>query len=280
MPRLGDHGYGKSRIRMVKVTRNGDGRHDLRDLTVAIRLEGEFEEAHVRGDNRDVLPTDTMKNTVYALGRQLEIDTIEEFARALAAHFTTDTPVVTRCRVTVREQPWQRIALHGREHAHTFTRGSDALEVAIATAEGDSTRIESGIDDLRLLKTTGSGFEGYPRDRYTTLRETSDRILASAMRVRWTYGLPEISYAECRARARDAMIATFAEHESRSVQHTAYAMGTAVLDRCPEIDLIAFSMPNKHHLLVDLAPFGLDNPNEIFLAIDEPYGLIEAVVRR
>ena len=279
MTQLGENGYGKSRVRLVKVSRR-EGRHELRDLTIAIRLEGEFEDAHVRGDNRDVLPTDTMKNTVYALARQVEIDTIEDFARALATHFLSGSPAVNRARVTVREHGWHRIPVRGRPHPHAFIRGSDEVDLATVTAEGDGARVESGIDQLHVLKTTGSGFEGYPRDRYTTLRETSDRVLATAMRVRWTYGLTEISYAECRAGAREAMLETFAGHESRSVQHTAYAMGEAVLERCPEIDAIAFSLPNKHHLLVDLAPFGLDNPNEIFVATDEPYGLIEAVVRR
>ena len=279
MTRLGENGYGKSRVRLVKVSRR-EGRHELRDLTVSIRLEGEFEEAHVRGDNRDVLPTDTMKNTVYALARQVEIDTIEEFARALATHFLPENPVVSRARVTIREQAWDRISVGGRPHPHAFARSSDEVDVATVTAEGESVRTESGIDELRVLKTTGSGFEGYPRDRYTTLRETSDRVLATAMRVRWTYGLAEISHGEIRPRAREAMLETFAGHDSRSVQHTAYAMGEAVLERCPEIDAVAFSLPNKHHLLVDLTPFGLDNPNEIFVATEEPYGLIEAVVRR
>ena len=279
MTRLGENGYGKSRVRLVKVSRR-DGRHELRDLTVSIRLEGEFEDAHVRGDNRDVLPTDTMKNTVYALARQVEIDTIEEFARALATHFLPENPVVNRARVTIREQAWNRIPVGGRAHPHAFVRGSDEVDVATVTAEGDSARTESGIDELRVLKTTGSGFEGYPRNRYTTLRETSDRVMATAMRVRWTYGLAEISHGEIRARARATMLETFADHDSRSVQHTAYAMGEAVLERCPEIDAIAFSLPNKHHLVVDLTPFGLDTPNEIFVATEEPYGLIEAIVRR
>jgi urate oxidase len=277
--RLAENAYGKARVRLVKVNRR-DGRHELRDLTVSIRVEGEFEEAHVRGDNRDVLPTDTMKNTVYALARQFEIDTIEEFARALATHFLPENPIITRARVTVREQAWHRITVHGRPHPHAFFRGSDETDMATVTAEGDGVRIESGIDELRVLKTTGSGFEGFPRNRYTTLRDTDDRVLATAMRARWTYGLTEISYAEARERARQAIVETFAEHESRSVQHTAYAMGEAVLQRCPEIDAIAFSLPNKHHLIVDLTPFGLDNPNEIFVATDEPYGLIEAIVRR
>ena len=279
MARLGETGYGKSRVRLVKVSRH-DGRHELRDLTVSIRLEGDFDEAHVRGDNRDVIPTDTMKNTVYALARQIEIDAIEDFARALATHFLPDHPVVNRARVTVREQGWHRLGTEARPHPHTFVRGSDEMDVATVTAEGDAVRTESGIDELRVLKSTGSGFEGFPRDRYTTLRETSDRVLATAMRARWTYGLTEISYGEIRSRAREAILETFADHDSRSVQHTAYAMGEAVLERCPEIDAVAFSLPNKHHLLVDLAPFGLDNPNEIFVATEEPYGLIEAVVRR
>ena len=279
MTRLGENAYGKSRVRLVKVSRR-DGRHELRDLTVSIRLEGEFEDAHLRGDNRDVLPTDTMKNTVYALARQTEIDAIEDFARTLATHFLPDNRAVTRSRVSVREHGWYSIPVGGRPHPHAFVRGSDEVDLATVTAEADAVRVESGIDELRVLKTTGSGFEGYPRDRYTTLRETSDRVLATAMRVRWTYGLTEISYSEIRPRAREAILETFAEHESRSVQHTAYAMGEAVLERCPEIDAVAFSLPNKHHLLVDLTPFALDNPNEIFVATEEPYGLIEAIVRR
>lgn len=279
MPRLAENAYGKSRVRLVKVNRR-EGRHELRDLTLSIRLEGEFEEAHVRGDNRDVLPTDTMKNTVYALARQLPIDAIEDFARALATHFLSENPVVSRARVTVHEQAWNRIPTRGRPHPHAFLRVSNEIDVAAVTAGGDGTRVESGIDELRVLKTTASGFEGFARDRYTTLRETSDRVLATAMRVRWTYGLNEISYSEARTRAREAILETFADHESRSVQHTAYAMGEAVLERCPEIDTVAFSLPNKHHLIVDLTPFGLDNPNEIFVATDEPYGLIEAIVRR
>jgi urate oxidase len=221
-----------------------------------------------------------MKNTVYALARQFEIDAIEEFARALATHFLRQNPILTRARATIREQPWNRISVHGRGHPHAFLRGSDETDVATVTAEGDSARIESGIDEIRVLKTTGSAFEGFQRDQFTTLRDTVDRVLATAMRVRWTYGLTEISYAETRERVRQAILETFAEHESRSVQHTAYATGEAVLQRCPEIDAIAFSMPNKHHLIVDLTPFGLDNPNEIFVATDEPYGLIETIVRR
>jgi urate oxidase len=277
--RLGENSYGKSRVRLVKVSRH-ERRHDLRDLTISIRLHGEFEDAHVRGDNRDILPTDTMKNTVYALARQVDIGPIEEFARTLAAHFVTETSAVTRARVTVREHPWRRIALRDRAHPHAFTAAPDVTDFATVTAEPDRARVESGIGNLRVLKTSGSGFEGFPRDRYTTLRETSDRILATTMRMRWTYGSSEISYWQCRARVRDTVLDTFAEHESRSVQHTAYAMGEAVLKRCPEIDAVAFSLPNKHHLLLDLTPFGLDNPNEVFVATQEPYGLIEAVVRR
>ncbi len=279
MTRLGENAYGKSRVRLVKVSRR-EGRHELVDLTVGIRLEGEFEEAHVRGDNRDILPTDTMKNTVYALARQVEINAIEDFARTLATHFLPNNPVVSRARVTVREHAWHRIPVQGRPHPHAYIRGSDEADLATVTADTGGTRVESGIDDLGLLKTTGSAFEGFLRDPYTTLRETSDRVLATAMRVRWTYGVAEISYSECRVRARDAIVETFANHESRSVQHTAYAMGEAVLERCPEIDAIAFSLPNRHHVLIDLAPFGLDNPNEIFVALEEPYGLIEAIVRR
>jgi urate oxidase len=137
----------------------------------------------------------------------------------------------------------------------------------------------AGLEDLVVMKTAKSAFADFPRDRYTTLRETSDRLLATAVRATWRYSRPEVAFGRLWHEVRRVLLATFAEHDSLSVQHTLYAMGEAVLETV-DVEEIHIAMPNLHHLPVDLSPFGLENRNEIFVATAEPYGLIEATVRR
>ncbi|MEJ7811475.1 MAG: factor-independent urate hydroxylase [Gemmatimonadaceae bacterium] len=275
--------YGKERVRLVKVTRHHD-RHDIRDITVGIRFEGDYAAVHSAGDNSTVLPTDTMKNTVYALAHAHPLDEIERFGATLARHFLGATTHVSRARVEIAEHAWSRMIVGGRPHDHAFTRGGDARRVARVTGmrdgPGERLTVESGIRDLVVLKTSGSAFEGYLKDRYTTLRETSDRIFATAVSAIWRYVEEDVAYNTQWHGVRQLILETFADHDSRSVQHTLHAIGDAVLEQCPEIAEIALSLPNKHHLLADLSPFGLENANEIFIPTDEPYGLIEAVVAR
>ena len=280
---LRDAGYGKSEVRLVKVSRRPDG-HDLRDLTVDVALEGDFDAAYVDGDNTGLLATDTMRNVVYALAKERPIDDIESFGRRLVEHFLAAGPGVTSARVHIVEHPWARLEVGGHPHQHAFQRGSGGNRVATVVGDGGGVggiQIQAGIDDLLVLRTTGSGWEGFLRDRYTSLPETADRILATIITARWSYlGGYDIDFGEVWSDVRGTILEAFCDHYSPSVQFTLHHMGEAVLDARPAVARISFSLPNKHHLLYDLERFGLENENEIFQATDEPYGLIEGTVER
>ncbi|MBL8746358.1 MAG: urate oxidase [Phycisphaerae bacterium] len=270
--------YGKSLVRVMKVTRTGP-RHNLRELSVNIGLEGNFTAAHTRGDNSAVLPTDTMKNTVYALARTDPVSSIESFARLLARHFVNTVPHVALARVEITETQWQRIETDATPHNHTFQRLGPETPACTVESERGSDRVRSGLRGLVILKSAQSAFSGFMRDKFTTLKETDDRIMGTSVTAAWPVS-PTADFNAARHAVRQALISTFAAHQSLSVQQTLFAMGEAALRATTLIDEITLSLPNKHCLLVDLAPFGLTNPNEIFLPIDEPHGLIEATIRR
>ena len=277
---LGTNSYGKSAVRLMKVTRDG-AHHEIREFSVDIALEGEFSAAHVAGDNSVVLPTDTMKNTVYAKARELQLGAPEEFALALARHFLEASSAASSARVGVTESGWRRLAVRGAEHDHAFERASPEQRIArVSMRRESSPEVVAGIDDLLILKSGRSAFSGYPRDRFTTLRETDDRILATSITTSWRYAPGTADFDASFKEVRRALLETFANHDSKSVQHTLYAMGEAVIVQCAAVEEIRITMPNKHHLLVDVAPLGMDNPNEIFVPTSEPYGLIEATVKR
>ena len=263
--------YGKSRIRLVTVDRTRDA-HRLVDLTIDVQLEGAFERVYTEGDNAACLPTDTMKNTVYAFARRHPIDAVEMFLLRLADHFSAK-PGVSRARLSATEQPWRRLSDHAFEHA------SAEQWTSVVTRSGGDIDVASGLSNLVLLKTTDSAFSGFPRDAYTTLPDTRDRILATAVTATWRYRAGTADFAQ-RDRIRGALVEAFAAHESESVQHTLDAMGRAALAAATDVVDITLSLPNRHHLLVDLSLFGLDNPNEVFVATDQPFGLIEATISR
>jgi urate oxidase len=279
--RLAENRYGKAAVRLVAVDRRSD-RHELRDFEVEIRFEGDYRAAHEEGDNARVYPTDSMKNSVYALARQLGVGEPETFGRALARHYLSRSPGPERVEVRIAERLWQRIEAEGRAHPHAFAEDGAERRTAriVATAEGE--RIEAGIRDLLVLKTTDSGFSGFPRDAFTTLPETDDRILATIVEATWAYSpaATDLGWGSTWRAVRRALLETFATHASLSVQHTLHAMGTAALERVADVDEISLVLPNRHHLKVDLEPFGLDNPNAIFVATTEPYGRIAATLRR
>jgi urate oxidase len=276
---LGDNSYGKQRIRLVKVER-GVERHDLRDLTVGVRMSGEFTAAHVAGDNAAVLPTDTMRNTVYALAAEQPLGAIEAFAARIAEHLLASGPEVAGVRVDVEEHLWDRLAPGGAPHPHAFSAAAERRTATVRRAR-DGGWTESGLADLVLLKTTDSAFSGFRRDAWTTLRETDDRILATRVAARWRYADDRAADFDASFReARRLLIETFAAHPSRSVQHTLYAMADSVLAALPAIAEVHLSLPNIHHIPFDLTPLGLPNRNEVFIASPEPFGLIEATVSR
>lgn len=279
---LGDNQYGKAEVRVVKVTRDTD-RHLIEDLNVTSQLRGDFQAAHLQGDNAHVVATDTQKNTIYAFARE-GIGSPEAFLLRLSEHFTSGFEWVTGGRWEAESYTWDRIKAHGSEHDHSFVRNGQEVRTAVVVRDGNTTHLISGLKDLTVLKTTQSGFVGYPRDKYTTLPETTDRILATDVSARWRYntGL-DVTGTDFNKGYEDIkalLLEGFTENYSHALQQTLFDMGRKVLEAHGEVDEIKFSMPNKHHFLVDLTPFGLDNPNEVFFAADRPYGLIEATVQR
>ncbi|WP_017976737.1 factor-independent urate hydroxylase [Actinopolyspora halophila] len=276
---MGPNQYGKSECRIVTVNR-GSSRHGIKDLNVSTSLRGDFDETHHTGDNSKVLPTDTQKNTVYGLAKEQPVGEIEDFAMRLGRHFVDTQQPVTGARVLIDEYAWERIPVGGAGHDHSFARSSDEKRTTAVTIEGSETHVVSGLKDLVVLKSTGSEFWGYPKDRFTTLAETDDRILATAVTARWRYLSTDVDWAKSFEAIREIMLETFATTHSYALQQSLYEMGKAVLEKRPEVAEVRMSLPNKHHFLVDLERFGMENENEVFFAADRPYGLIEGTVTR
>jgi urate oxidase len=271
--------YGKSRVRLVQVLRKPD-LHELHDLTVAVRFEGDYEESYTDGDNSAVLPTDTMKNTVYALAAQEPVGDPERFGIRLSRHFLERNDRLTRVRLDFTEHLWDRVATGDRQHGQAFIRNGSGARTAIVEATREGTTIAAGIADLVIMKSAHSAFDRFPRDEYTTLPETRDRLLATALTAVWQYSRTDVDFASMWTAVRETLLEVFAEHDSESVQHTLYAMGQGVLDAILQVSAIRLTMPNKHHLPIDVSRFGLENRNEIFVATEEPHGLIEATIAR
>ncbi len=279
MTEIGANRYGKESIRLVKVDRRS-ATHEVRDLTVDVALAGDFASSYTDGDNARVIATDTMKNTVYAFAPEHLTGAIEAFGIVLARHFL-DAPQVASATVSIREHGWRHlVGPGGTEAPDAFRRSGAATRTATVVATASGTSVESGVTDLVVMKTAKSAFSGFPRDRYTTLPETEDRIMATKLTAAWRHvqatGDWEASYLEVTR----SMLETFADHHSESVQHSIWLMGKAMLERHAEIDEVRMSLPNLHHWIVDLTPFGGANRGEIFVATVDPHGLIEATVRR
>jgi urate oxidase len=280
MIELADNRYGKSRVRLMKVTRGPHG-NDLREWTVQVLLTGDFDSAHYEGDNSKILPTDTMKNTVYYVARKSNATSMEDYAKELVDFLLGRNPQVSGVSVAVEGAMWKRLTVDGKPHPTSFMRGSGEVQTTTVSREKKGAfHISSGFKNLVVMKTADSGFEGYIKDDLTTLKETSDRLFCTAVTAEWRYTSDKMDFDAMRAALREAMLKVFATHKSKSVQETLYEMGNAALERVAEADQIDLVMPNKHCLLVDLSRFGEANPNEIFVPTDEPAGHIEARVRR
>lgn len=280
---LGAHQYGKAETRVVRIYRDA-AQHQIRDLNVSTSLRGDFADAYLYGDQASVLPTDTQKNTAYAFALERGVTEIESYALALARHFADEIEPVHSARVDVDEYQWERVKVAGEDHPHAFVRAGQEARTTSVTVEGrgqdQRAWVLSGLRDLVLLKSTGSEFTGFLRDRYTTLAETQDRVLATSLTARWRHVRPEADWDAVHASVREVLISQFATVHSLALQQSLWEMGKAVLARHEEIAEIRLSAPNKHHFLVDLSPFGLANRGEVFHADDRPYGLIQCAVQR
>lgn len=276
---LKQNAYGKNAVHLSKIIRHADY-HEFRQISVNVSLEGDFETAHTLGDNSKILPTDTQKNTVYALAKAHFTDSIEAFGLHLANHFLDHNQQVTQARIELTEYPWTRMAFDGHPHPHAYVGGSSEKRTAVILKTRSSVSITAGLKDLLILKTTDSGFEGYIKDAFTTLKETADRILATQCEASWVYNTDTVDFTTQFDLLRSTLLRAFAFHKSLSVQQTLMAMGEAVLDASPVVSEISLKLPNKHHILFNLEPFGMANPNEIFMATDEPYGYITGTISR
>ena len=280
MAKLGKNCYGKSRVRLSRITRHGD-RHTFHEWTVLVLLEGDFESSFTEADNSKILPTDTMKNTVYSIARDAKAETIEDFAMELGDFLLANNRQVSGVRVEVEEKAWERLVIDGVQEPTTFKLGGPELHTVRAVRDqGREWSIRSGVDGLVILKTTKSAFTGYIKDRLTTLKPAADRIFGTRATATWEYVDGALDYGNVRERVIAALLKEFAAHDSMSVQHTLFDMGKAALAEAPEVVRVTLTMPNLHHLLADLSPFGQDNPNHIFVPIDEPHGYIEATIER
>jgi urate oxidase len=275
---LGRNRYGKAAIHVVRVARDETG-HRVRDAVVAVALEGDFTAAHTDGDNSLVVATDTMKNTAYAFARDHLDGSIEVYGRALAEHFL-EFEQVDRATVNVREHIWRPIDVAGQPARDAFLRAGEGTRIATVAATRGETTIEAGVEDLVAMKTSRSGFSGFPRDRYTTLAETDDRLMATKITAIWRYGSPDLDFDATFAAVRQTLLEVFADHDSPSVQTSIWIMAKAMLERHEAVEEVRMVLPNLHHWLADLSPFGMTNDSAVYVSTTEPHGLIEATVRR
>ena len=278
MPNLTAHRYGKGRVRVLKVLRDQDT-HRIKDIEAAAFLQGDFASSYTSADNTKVIPTDTIKNTINVLAKQHLADEIERFALILGSHFLR-YPQVREAHIEISERDWRRLEIEREPHPHSFVNGGDSKMFTRAVCTRESQTVQSGIRDLLILKSTGSGFENYPKDEFTTLPETADRVLATAFSGTWTFDKMPVNFRDTNTAILSAMLKMFAQNYSPSAQTTLFQMGEAALAACADVLRIDLAMPNKHCLLIDLSPFGLENKNEVFVPTDEPHGQIDATVAR
>lgn len=276
---LTGHQYGKAETRVVRIVRDTP-RHEIRDLNVTTTMRGDFDAAYLEGDQSQVLPTDTQKNTVYAFAKTVGVSSPEAFGLALARHFVHDVAPIHGARIELEEYLWQRAVVNGAEHDHTWTRSGSEVRTAAVTVDDTGEHVVSGLKDFVILKSTGSEFAGFLKDEFTTLPETHDRVMATSLVARWRHDDVDQDWEALYPRVKQILIREFATLQSLALQQTLWHMGRAVLDEIPGIAEIRFAAPNKHHFVYDLERFGIPNDNEVFNADDRPYGLIEATIAR
>ena len=276
---LGEQQYGKAESRVVRIYRDGP-RHEIRDLNVSTAMRGPFDPAHLIGDQSNVLPTDTQKNTAFAFAKSHGVDSIEHYGLELARHFVRDIEPVDGARIEIEEFAWERAVVDGVPHDHTWMRAGRETRTAAVTVDATGEYVIGGFKDLVILKSTGSEFAGFLKDEYTTLQETKDRVMATSLVAKWRFASTDVDWNAVYPEVKAIMVREFATLQSLALQQTLWHMGKAVIEQIPSIVEVRLTAPNKHHLVVDLAPFGLENHGEVFIAADRPYGLIEAQVLR
>lgn len=276
---VGHNQYGKDEIRVVRLLRDSEP-HQILDYNVSVSLVGDFDAAHTDGDNRNVVPTDTSKNTTFAYAKRDDVAQPESYGLALARHFVDDIEAVSRARIFIEMYPWTRLTHDGEPHPYSFVRTGSHVRTACVTYDGDTSWVVSGVKDMTILKTTDSEFVDFFQDEYTTLESATDRILATTVTSQWWHARDDRDWGGAFDTVYAAMLDTWAGHYSKALQQSVYLMGEAALEADPDVNEIRFTCPNSHHFAYDLEKLGIDNDNEVFHADDRPYGQIEATIRR
>jgi len=274
---LGGNQYGKAENRIVRFVRDAP-RHEIRDINVTTALRGPYEPAYLVGDQTNVLPTDTQKNTAYAYAKTVGIESIEAYGLALARHFVHDVDPVEGARIEIEQYDWDRVTVDGAPHDHTWIRKGQEVRTAAITVDATGEYVIGGFKDLVILKSTGSEFADFLVDEFTTLEPTHDRVMATSLVAKWRFGSEPADWNAAYATIKQVMAEQFATLQSLALQQTLWHMGKAAIEAVPELVEVRLKAPNKHHFLYDLQRFGIENDGEVFHADDRPYGLIEATV--
>jgi len=263
---------------MLRIARRGD-RHDPKELTVSFRFEGDFAAAFREGRAAGLVPGETLKNLVHRTACEHGSGEIEEFGLAMCDRVLTGHPLITRARVEITEQSWTRLDAGGRPQGQAFMAGTSELKTAAVTSNGNQVAVVSGIDGLSLMRTAGfTPPPGTAADESTT--DGLQRLLVAGLTVRWTYSSADVTFRPYRQGVRAAAVETFAWHAGRSVQHTLYAIADVVLATYQEIADITLALHERPYRPADLFSAGAENPGDLFVALEEPLGIVEVTVER
>jgi urate oxidase len=274
--RIAASSHGESRLRMLRIVKRGD-RHDPRDLTVSLRFEGEPAAAFVEGRADGLLPGETVKNMVHAAVREYGGKPIETLGLALTFAALERQPTITRARVEIAEQPWHRLEAGGKAQAQAFVRGGSERRTAIVTSNGTQMSVVAGIRHLAILRSAGFAPPRPAADDDGSV-DGLPRLVLGELSAQWTYTSSDVTFDPYRQGVRAALLETIAWHASRSVQHALYAAAEVILSSYEEIADVTLAFHEHPYRPADLLAAG--DEDDVFVAIDEPVGVVEVTVER
>jgi len=287
---LGYNKYGKANVKFLRVVKETP-KHLVHEVKAKMQLEGDFNESFETGNNRQVVPTDTMKNSLYIYAKKFNLNCLEEWAIEVGKDMLQRHNQISVVNLELEESNWERIKINGIEHNHAFLKREGIRFATMKMQRNGQIKLNCGIKDLIIMKSTQSGFENYVKDEYTTLVETKDRVFCTKLFVSWEFNVSKpskIDFNSIYSNNLNLSLQTLAGQDplkgeySGSVQQTLFQLGKKILQQNNSIDRVFISLPNVHYFLVHFQRFktNLTNQNEVFETFDGPHGLIEAVVER
>ncbi|HEX5473207.1 MAG TPA: hypothetical protein VFX12_00985 [Vicinamibacterales bacterium] len=279
MAQISASSYGGSRVRLLRLFRRGD-RDDPRDLAVGVRFEGDFSTAFREGVPEGIIPAETLTRLVQRVAREQPSADLEPLGLALCARILDRHPHVGRVRVEIVERPWTRVQIGGKAQGQTFTDSGAERRLATVTSNGTRAAVVAGLEQLVLMRTTGFApprRKGAPDEAAADGLQT---LLVVTLGARWRYAEGDLPFALYREGARLAILETFARHAARTLQHTLYAIADVLLATYQEIAEVTLTAEERPYRPADLFEEGLENPDEVFVARDEPLGVVEVTVTR